>query len=140
MSTGKMHIDEVNVDVSLVSRLLAAQFPHWTNLPIEPVHSAGTDNSNVRLGDEMSVRLPRILNATGQVEKEHQWLPKLAPHLPRAIAVPLAIGIPVVGWSHNSMLSLDMSYHLFSVKVSGSHTWQDVNILVISMHGEHFRA
>ena len=98
MSTGKMHIDEVNVDVSLVSRLLAAQFPHWADLPIEPVHSAGTDNAIFRLGDEMSVRLPRILNATGQVDKEHQWLPRLAPHLPLAIPVPLAIGIPGEGY------------------------------------------
>ena len=59
MSTGKMHIDEVGIDVSLVSRLLAAQFPQWANLPIEPVHSAGTDNAIFRLGDEMSVRLPK---------------------------------------------------------------------------------
>ena len=72
MFTGKMHIDEANIDVPLVNRLLAAQFPHWADLPIEPVHSAGTDNAIFRLGDEMSVRLPRILNATGQVDKEHQ--------------------------------------------------------------------
>ena len=98
MSTGKMHIDEVNVDVSLVSRLLAVQFPHWADLPIEPVHSAGTDNAIFRIGDEMSVRLPRILNASGQVDKEDQWLPKLAPHLPLAIPVPLAIGIPGEGY------------------------------------------
>jgi aminoglycoside phosphotransferase (APT) family kinase protein len=98
MSTGKMHIDEANIDVSLVSRLLAAQFPRWADLPIEPVHSSGTDNAIFRLGDEMSVWLPRILNATGQVDKEHQWLPKLAPHLPLAIPVPLASGIPGEGY------------------------------------------
>jgi len=37
-----MHADEVDTDVSLVRRLLAAQFPHWADLPIEPVPSAGT--------------------------------------------------------------------------------------------------
>jgi aminoglycoside phosphotransferase (APT) family kinase protein len=75
-----------------VGRLLAAQFPQWANLPIAPVHSAGTDNAIYRLGDDMAVRLPRIHWAVGQVDKEHQWLPRLAPLLPLAIPVPLAKG------------------------------------------------
>jgi len=37
----KMHADEVDTDVSLVRRLVAAQFPRWADLPIEPVRSAG---------------------------------------------------------------------------------------------------
>lgn len=37
-----MHAAEVDTDVSLVRRLLAAQFPHWADLPIEPVHSSGS--------------------------------------------------------------------------------------------------
>lgn len=98
MSTGKMHADEVDIDVTLVRRLLAAQFPQWTNLPITPVHSAGTDNALYRLGKDMVVRLPRIENATEQVDKEQQWLPKLAPHLPLAIPVPLAKGTPGEGY------------------------------------------
>ncbi len=98
MSAGKMHADEVVTDVSLVSRLLAAQFPHWADLPIEPVDSAGTDNALYRLGDDMVVRLPRIPGATGQVEKEHTWLPRLAPFLPLAIPVPLAKGTPAEGY------------------------------------------
>ncbi len=98
MSAGKMHIDEVDVDVALVGRLLAAQFPQWANLPIAPVHSAGTDNALYRLGDDMAVRLPRIEGATGQVDKEHQWLPRLALHLPLAIPVPLAKGTPGEGY------------------------------------------
>lgn len=93
-----MHADELAIDVSLVSRLLAAQFPKWAHLPIEPVQSAGTDNAIYRLGDDMAVRLPRIGWATGQVEKEHRWLPRLAPHLPLAIPVPLAKGIPAEGY------------------------------------------
>ncbi len=46
----------------------------------------------------MAVRLPRIHWATGQVDKEHRWLPKLAPHLPLAIPVPLAMGTPGEGY------------------------------------------
>jgi aminoglycoside phosphotransferase (APT) family kinase protein len=93
-----MHADEVDTDVSLVRRLLAAQFPHWADLPIEPVPSVGTDNAIYRLGDDMAVRLPRIHWAAGQVGKEHQWLPKLAPLLPLAIPAPLAKGIPGEGY------------------------------------------
>jgi len=94
MSAGKMHVDEVDTNVSLVVRLLTTQFPQWADLPIEPVHSAGTDNALYRLGDDMAVRLPRIPWATGQVDKEHQWLPRLAPFLPLAIPIPLAKGNP----------------------------------------------
>jgi aminoglycoside phosphotransferase (APT) family kinase protein len=46
----------------------------------------------------MAVRLPRILGATGQVEKEHEWLPRLAPLLPLAIPVPIAKGMPAEGY------------------------------------------
>jgi aminoglycoside phosphotransferase (APT) family kinase protein len=98
MSAGKMHIDEVDVDVSLVGRLLAAQIPQWADLPIDLVHSTGTDNAIFRLGNDLAVRLPRIQNATQQVDKEHQWLPDLAPHLPLAIPVPLAKGTPGEGY------------------------------------------
>jgi aminoglycoside phosphotransferase (APT) family kinase protein len=98
MPASKMHADEVDTDVSLVGRLLAAQFPHWADLPIEPVHSAGTDNAIYRLGGDIAVRLPRIHWATGQVDKEHLWLPRLAPLLPLAIPVPLAKGTPGEGY------------------------------------------
>jgi aminoglycoside phosphotransferase (APT) family kinase protein len=93
-----MHVDEVDTDASLVGRLLAAQFPRWAHLPIEPVQSAGTDNTLYRLGSEMVVRLPRIHWATGQVDKEHRWLPRLAPLLPLAIPIPLAKGRPGEGY------------------------------------------
>lgn len=98
MPAGKMHADEVDTGVSLVGRLLATQFPQWAGLPIEPVHSAGTDNALYRLGDDLVVRLPRIHSATGQVDKEHQWLSRLAPLLPLAIPVPLAKGKPGEGY------------------------------------------
>lgn len=98
MCPGKMHADEVDTDVSLVRRLLAAQFPQWADLPIEPVQSAGTDNALYRLGDDMVVRLPRIHWAIGQVDKEYRWLPRLAPLLPLAIPVPLAKGTPAEGY------------------------------------------
>ena len=98
MSTSKMHVDEVDTNVSLVVQLLTTQFPQWANLPIEPAHSAGTGNALYRLGDDMVVRLPRIPSAVGQVDKEQKWLPRLAPHLPLNIPIPLAKGKPSHGY------------------------------------------
>ena len=90
----KMHEDEVNIDIPLVSRLLATQFPRWADLPLRPVEPSGTDNAIYRLGGSMSVRLPRIGWAVEQPMKEHAWLPRLAPHLSLAIPEPLALGEP----------------------------------------------
>jgi aminoglycoside phosphotransferase (APT) family kinase protein len=98
LSAGKMHADEVETDMALVGRLLAEQFRQWAELPIAPVPSAGTDNALYRLGDDLVVRLPRIHWAIGQVEKEQQWLPRLAPQLPLAIPAPLAMGEPGEGY------------------------------------------
>jgi aminoglycoside phosphotransferase (APT) family kinase protein len=95
---GKMHADEVDIDISLVARLLAGQFPQWADLPLAPVQSAGTDNAIYRLGDALAVRLPRVAGATEQVDTESLWLPRLAPHLPLAIPVPLALGHPGEGY------------------------------------------
>lgn len=98
MCARRMHADELDIDVSLVRRLLAAQFPRWTDLPLEQVEHAGTDNAIYRLGEEMSVRLPRIHWAVGQAEKEQRWLPTFAPYLPLAVPVPLATGRPGEGY------------------------------------------
>jgi aminoglycoside phosphotransferase (APT) family kinase protein len=93
-----MHADEVETDAALVHRLLAAQLPQWADRPIERVESAGTDNAIYRLGDDMAVRLPRRKGAVPQVDKEHEWLPRLAPGLPLLVPVPLAKGQPGEGY------------------------------------------
>lgn len=98
MSSQKMHTNEVTTHVSLVRRLLTSQFPQWANLPIKPVPSAGTDNAIFRLGNDMSVRLPRIDWALSQVDKEHEWMPRFAPHLPLSIPIPLVKGKPDQGY------------------------------------------
>lgn len=93
-----MHPNELDIEDSLVRRLLAGQFPQWADLPLERVQSAGTDNAIYRLGRDMSVRLPRIDWAVGQVELELQWLPHLAPQLPLAVPIPIAKGLPGEGY------------------------------------------
>jgi aminoglycoside phosphotransferase (APT) family kinase protein len=93
-----MHADEISTDVALVRRLLAGQFPRWADLPIALVPSYGTDHDIYRLGDHLAARLPRIGWATGQAAKEAEWLPKLAPRLPLALPVQLAMGHPAEGY------------------------------------------
>jgi aminoglycoside phosphotransferase (APT) family kinase protein len=93
-----IHFDKNAIDSSLAERLVAAQFPQWAELPITPVHHQGWDNRTFRLGTELSVRLPSAAQYALQVEKEHRWLPRLAPELPLPIPVPLAVGEPGEGF------------------------------------------
>jgi aminoglycoside phosphotransferase (APT) family kinase protein len=88
----------VDINVSLVSWLVAGQFPQWAHLPVKPVETSGWDNRTFHLGEEMMVRLPSAEEYAAQVKKEHHWLPRLAPHLPLPIPVPLAMGIPTGGF------------------------------------------
>ncbi|MEU8661067.1 aminoglycoside phosphotransferase family protein [Actinoplanes philippinensis] len=90
----KLHDDEVDIDTHLVRRLLADQFPQWAHRPVRYVTGSGTDNATFRVGDDLSVRLPRTPRTTGQVEKDLAWLPRLAPHLPLAVPEPVAAGAP----------------------------------------------
>ncbi|MFJ6855259.1 aminoglycoside phosphotransferase family protein [Streptomyces sp. NPDC091271] len=93
-----MHADETKTDAALVRRLLAAQFPAWADLPVEPVGSHGTVNAIYRLGADLAVRLPRIEGGSKDVATESRWLPRLAPHLPFAVPTPLAEGAPDEGY------------------------------------------
>ena len=98
---GKMHSDELETDERLVRQLLAAQFPQWAVLPIEALPFGGTDNAIYRLGDELSVRLPRRADwAPGSSDKEFEWLPKLEPLLPVAVPTPVARGAAGEGFPH----------------------------------------
>ena len=88
----------MEIDIALVGRLVAAQFPAWADLPIRPVELSGWDNRTFHLGEEMTVRLPSAERYTEQVDKEHHWLPRLAPLLPLPIPLPLALGVPGEGY------------------------------------------
>ncbi len=98
MGDGNLRPDEVHIDAALVRRLVAARFPQWADLPVKPVEFDGWDNRTFHLGAHMTVRLPSAAPYALQVEKEHRWLPKLAPLLPLPIPVPLAKGAPADGY------------------------------------------
>lgn len=88
----------MDIDIALVHRLVANQFPMWKDLPIQPVANSGWDNRTFHLGERMLVRMPSAAEYAAQVEKEQKWLPKLAPFLPLPIPVPLAMGKPAEGY------------------------------------------
>ena len=91
-------VEKTAITPELAARLVAAQFPQWAHLPVTVVDLDGWDNTTFRLGEDLSVRLPSGDAYAAQVDKEHQWLPALAPQLPLPIPEPLAKGVPGCGF------------------------------------------
>jgi aminoglycoside phosphotransferase (APT) family kinase protein len=94
----KLAAGKFPADTDLVRRLIARQFPQWSGLPVTPVEQDGWDNWTFHLGDRMKVRLPSAEDYAGQAEKEAAWLPRLAPHLPVEVPVPIGVGRPDEGF------------------------------------------
>lgn len=86
------------IDAALVQRLVAAQFPQWSELSVSPVEVDGWDNRTYRLGDAMTARLPTAAGYVPAVAKENAWLPRLAPSLPFAVPPILGEGAPGEGY------------------------------------------
>lgn len=94
-----MHDDELATGEALARRLIDAQFPEWSALPLRLLTSTGTSNAMYRMGNDMVVRLPLRPGSEASLHKEMRWLPVLAPSLPLAIPVPIAIGEPTHEYS-----------------------------------------
>jgi aminoglycoside phosphotransferase (APT) family kinase protein len=116
MSGERMHADELDVEDSLVRRLITDQFPQWGDLTISRVRPDGTVNANFRLGDRLAVRLARLDGPTKPGGKEIEWLPRLRGQLPFEIPVPVAQGRPtaeypwfwdVVSWVDGETLPVE---------------------------------
>lgn len=88
------------IDAGLVKRLIAAQFPQWSELSVTPVEADGWDNRTYRLGDTRTVRLPTAAGYAPAVAKENRWLPRLAPSLPLPVPVILGEGEPGEGYPY----------------------------------------
>ncbi|NJM90215.1 MAG: aminoglycoside phosphotransferase family protein [Hydrococcus sp. RU_2_2] len=84
---------ELEIDATLVYRLLEEQHPDLTHLPIHLV-DAGWDNAMFRLGDRLCVRLPHRNLAATLIENEQTWLPLLADRLPIPVPTPYRFGKP----------------------------------------------
>jgi aminoglycoside phosphotransferase (APT) family kinase protein len=94
----KMHDGEAEIDVALVRRLVAAQFPRLAGLQVREVASTGTVNAIYRLGDQLYARLPRLPRYVASLEREWRWLPVLAPGLTLRVPELVALGQPTAGY------------------------------------------
>jgi len=93
MAAQNMPAAEIDITEGLVRRLLDEQHPDLADLQIRPLAN-GWDNVIFRLGDELTVRVPRRQMAARLVEHEQQWLGVLAPRLSIPIPVPTRVGVP----------------------------------------------
>jgi aminoglycoside phosphotransferase (APT) family kinase protein len=94
----KMHAGQADIDEDLVRRLVRAQFPQWTDLPVKQLASGGTVNAVYRLGDALTVRLPLTAGSVKDLAREARWLRELAPTLPVTIPAVVASGEPGEGY------------------------------------------
>ncbi len=85
------------IDTALVRALLTEQHPDLANLEIAPA-ATGWDNAMFRLGETLSVRLPRRAVAATLLENEQRWLPRLASRLPLPVPAPVRLGAPGCGY------------------------------------------
>lgn len=90
----KMHEHELLIDEAIVKRLIHRQYPQWQHMSTQRISSSGTDNALFRLGLDYIVRLPRLAGGTPNIDKECEWLPKLAQRLKTPISVPVYKGQP----------------------------------------------
>ena len=88
---------ELEIDEPLVRSLLEDQARDLAGLPLREV-AYGWDNVIYRLGDDLTVRLPRRAVAAVLIEHEQRWLPELAPALPVPIPAPVVAGVPALGY------------------------------------------
>lgn len=84
----------MEIDETLVRRLVDAQFPQWRGLSVRQVIPGGWDNRTFRLGEELLVRLPSADGYAAAVAKEQRWLPVIAQTVPLAVPIPVAQGTP----------------------------------------------
>ena len=91
---------DIQIDIDLVSSLLAEQCPDLATLPLSALES-GWDNDLFRLGETLLVRLPRREVAAELIRHEQVWLPRLAANLSLPVPVPIHVGqpSPLYPWS-----------------------------------------
>lgn len=108
----RVHADEHEIDEPLVRALLSDQFPEWAELPLERAGD-GTVNVVYRVGDDLSVRLPRRAPREVVEDRVLEAVASLPVDVPRLVAV----GRPGAGypwewavhtWLHGELPASDL--------------------------------
>ena len=84
---------EIEITPNLIRELLQSQHPDLADLPLSYM-SEGWDNIMFRLGDEMTIRLPRREKAAHLLKNEQDWLPILTKDFPIPTPIPIRNGKP----------------------------------------------
>jgi aminoglycoside phosphotransferase (APT) family kinase protein len=102
MLSPMMHSDEVRVTSDVAERLIADQFPHWSDLPVRPVIADGTVHAIYRIGDGLAARFPLRPEDAGvlrqQLMDEASALREFADCCPVPTPEPIALGEPGDGF------------------------------------------
>ncbi|CAN5446234.1 aminoglycoside phosphotransferase family protein [soil metagenome] len=95
-----MHDNEIPIDDADVRRLINEQFPEWSNLTIERLHSEGTVNVIFRIGPSLAARFPlQPGQSRSALETEAVAAQELSEHTTFPTPLPVAIGEPGIGYS-----------------------------------------
>ncbi len=84
--------NEVAPDRRVVTQLLRDQVPHLAHLPVRACAVSGSSNWVFRLGDAMTVRLPRAHRYEADLLKEVRWLPHIASRVATPVPEVEAVG------------------------------------------------
>lgn len=99
---------ETVITAGLVRALLAEQHPDLAALPIIGTVDPGLggsavrgwDNTMVRMGEDLAIRLPRHDAGQALLDKEVAWLPLIAAQTGLALPVPVRTGEPGAGFPY----------------------------------------
>ncbi|MGH9104633.1 MAG: phosphotransferase [Acidimicrobiales bacterium] len=91
-----MHSGQIMLSVQQVERIVAEQFPQWSDLSITAVHGGGTVNHIFRLGNDLSARFPLVVDDPARtlerLEKEADAIIEFADAISVLAPSPVAIG------------------------------------------------
>lgn len=91
-----MHKDEVEINDTIVTKLIREQFLQLTDLPIQRLSTIGTVNTIYRLGNEYCIRLPRLDWAEKALHNEWMVLPNILEGITLNVPKVIEIGKPAV--------------------------------------------
>ncbi len=126
---------EIEIDEDLARRLLTEQHDDLADLPIQ-VLASGWDNVMFRLGDDLTIRLPRRAVAATLVEHEQRWLPDLAERLPLPVPAPVRIGRPSAfyPWSWSVLPWIDGGPAGIDADLDGPTAAADLGRFLAALH------
>ncbi len=96
-----LHDNEIALDAATVRKLVDAEFPKYSQLPLKRLSSSGSSNTLYRLGEALLVRLPRQPGGGAAIDKENRWSPLMSRYLPVEVPQIVVVGQPNFGYSES---------------------------------------